>query len=63
MLLWREMPEHRRKTEALMVRFFPGERERLREAASAAGEDDLSTWVRKVLRSEADRLLATKKKR
>jgi hypothetical protein len=45
--------ESRQKTDVLLLRFYPGERDRLLAFAKSKGFDNLSDWARMVLRDAA----------
>ena len=47
------MAESRSKTDRLLVRFYPGEKEDLTKFAGSQGFEDLSSWVRFTLRQAA----------
>jgi hypothetical protein len=54
------MAEQRKRSATTLIRDFPENKKRWKEAAKIAGEEDLSTWLRKVINKEADALLRNK---
>lgn len=52
-----KLPEKQKRTAKFQVPFTRAELARVKEAARAAHEDSTAQWIRRIVLSEADRLL------